>query len=126
MENLDTHYQNNGTNVVPPTLQRTIPVKSFSGNEEWHDGYEVEVAFADPTGALLTSWDRIQVLLLNDPIGDHTPDRVNGPWIRYKLHASTAPVARVDMGIFRIKSVLAQGTPVGVMPAWNRFMPLAD
>ncbi|KAJ5358668.1 uncharacterized protein N7496_011081 [Penicillium cataractarum] len=123
MADLNSHYRNNGVNVVSPSKLRTIPVKTFSGNEEWHDIYEVEVAFADPTGALLTSWDRLKVLVLGDPIGGPTPDRVNGPWIRYKLHTSTAPTARVDMGIFRIKSALAQGTPVGVLPAWTRVMP---
>ncbi|CEO58602.1 hypothetical protein PMG11_03313 [Penicillium brasilianum] len=124
IDDLDNFYRLQGFNVnaISPQLIRPIPVNTFSGNEEWHDLYQVEVAFPDTNGALLTTWDRINVLVLADPIGAPTPDRVNGPWLRYKLHTSTAPTRRVEMGIFRIKSAIARGTSVGVQPPEARVM----
>jgi hypothetical protein len=98
-----------------------IQIQTITGTDEFLDHHRMEVALADGNGDLLTTWDLIDVLMVENPLG-RTPNRVNGPWIRYKLHMANVPTATATRWIFRNKTALANGTAVGI-PVANRVLP---
>ncbi|KAJ5449775.1 uncharacterized protein N7458_006224 [Penicillium daleae] len=111
---IDNNQQNDIT-VAFPNRINVIQIQTITGTDEFLDHHRMEVALADGNG------DLIDVLMVEDPLGP-TPNRVNGPWIRYKLHMANAPTATATRWIFRNKTALANGTAVGI-PVANRVLP---
>jgi hypothetical protein len=72
--------QQNGITVAFPSRINVIQIQTITGTDEFLDHHRMEFALADGNGDLLTTWDLIDVLMVEDPIG-RTPNRVNGPWI---------------------------------------------
>jgi hypothetical protein len=107
LDRLDNLYLQN--NLVPPPrlFKLQVVVNEIGGSWEAFPKYRVEVAFAGSDGHCLADWDAIDVLIIYDSLFGHSaPVRVNGPWLRHKLHTATAPDGTTLLTVFRNKTAV--------------------
>lgn len=115
---LNDHLTDNDIIVPWPPLQGVVQIITFSGKMEHHYVHQMEVAFHDLWGEEVVGWEAIPVIIVDDR-ETRSPKhwlahRVNGPWIRRKLHVASAPDCSGDTHLFRNLTALREGTPVGL------------